>query len=259
MLSTLLVLLVLPLLLLLLACDVAVSSPVGGSGLVVGDPTFVGLQGQRYQVHGIDGGVYNIVTAPSVQLNARFAFLTGPRLCPVMPSTGRKSAACFAHDGSYLANLALRTSGGDRLLVEAGSAGQGFASVTWNGHNLTVGDSAALRFANNNSITAGSIRFVSTHELSIAASFFQLAVDNSDAFVNLQSIAVTGGQLSAMKRAAPHGLLGQTWRVRGAGKDAIEGAVDDYLIEDGDVFGTAFAHNRFAVEVKVEQANPGGQ
>ena len=53
---------------------------------VVGDPQFAGLRGQDYQVHGIDGGVYNVISSSLMQLNSKFVFLTGPRPCPLMPS-----------------------------------------------------------------------------------------------------------------------------------------------------------------------------
>ena len=231
----------------------SMSSAIGGgnvqhlAALIVGDPSFVGLRGQQYQVHGIDGGVYNLISTRHVQLNSRFVFLTGPRPCPSMPTTGRKSAACFVHDGSYLADIALQTSADDQLLVEAGGAAEGFALVSLNGDELTVGDRAELVFADGSS---GSVHFTSSHELSITASFYDIIVDNSDDFVNLHSVVVSSSQWPAMKRAAPHGLLGQTWRRRGDGKagtaaGVIEGVVDDYLIEDDDLFGTAFVHNRF--------------
>lgn len=208
----------------------------------MGDPQFSGLRGQQYQVHGIDGAVYSLISDSNVQINSQFAFLSGPRPCPLLPSSGLRSSACFTHDGSYLGNLALRTNADDRLLVEAGEAGSGFASVVLNGQPLQVGDRAVLHFVNQPS---GALHFTSTHELSIVASLYQLDIDNSDAFLNLQSVGIRGGQWAALKREAPHGLLGQTWQLRGAGEGVIAGRVDDYMIEDDDVFGTAFVYNKF--------------
>ena len=49
------------------------SYSVTASG-VVGDPQFTGLRGQSYQVHGIDGAVYNLITSPQLHVNARFVF-----------------------------------------------------------------------------------------------------------------------------------------------------------------------------------------
>ena len=207
----------------------------------MGDPQFSGLRGQQYQVHGIDGAVYSLISQPSLQLNSQFTFLTGPRPCPILPSTGQHSSACFSHDGSYLGNLALRTNVDDRLLVEAGSNDTGFATVEVNGRPLAVGQTANLTFADH---TIGTVHRISTHELSITASFYQLELDNSDDFLNLRSLAIRGGQWAALNKEAPHGLLGQTWKVRGRGEGVIEGVVDDYMIEDDDLFGTAFMYNR---------------
>ena len=220
------------------------SSSTGGSGKVVGDPVFSGLRGQQYQVHGIDGGVYNLVSDSTLQLNSQFTFLSGPRPCPVLPSTQRQSAACFEHDGSYLGNLALRTNIDDRLLVQAGDAASGFDIVELNGELLNVGDRATLDFDDGSN---GTVHRISTHELSIVASLYQLDIDNSDSFLNLRSLSIRAGRWPALTREAPHGLLGQTWKLRGAGQGVIEGRVDEYMIEDDDLFGTAFSHNRFVV------------
>ncbi len=38
---------------------------------------FVGLSGQSFQVHGMDGAVYALISDENMQLNARFAFLEG--------------------------------------------------------------------------------------------------------------------------------------------------------------------------------------
>ena len=45
------------------------------TGSVKGDPQFVGLRGQNYQVHGVSGDIYNIVSDADLQYNSRFVFL----------------------------------------------------------------------------------------------------------------------------------------------------------------------------------------
>ena len=35
---------------------------------VVGDPQFIGLRGQSYQIHGVDGEIYNIVSDADLQI-----------------------------------------------------------------------------------------------------------------------------------------------------------------------------------------------
>ena len=206
-----------------------------------GDPQFAGLRGQSYQVHGIDGGVYNVISDAHMQLNSRFVFLTGPRPCPLMPSSGAKSVACFVHAGSYLGNLALKTSGGDELLVQSGKAAVGVQYVKLNGQELEVGETATLRFTDGRQ---GSVSWNSTHEVTLHAGLFELEVENSDEFLNLRSVIVRGGDWKELKAEQAHGLLGQTWKVR-KGKSAIEGKVDDYLLESDDLFGTDFIYNKF--------------
>ena len=52
------------------------SSSAARTSSVLGDPQFIGLRGQSYQVHGIDGGVYSLISDPLIQLIGRFPFLS---------------------------------------------------------------------------------------------------------------------------------------------------------------------------------------
>ena len=212
-------------------------------GFITGDPQFVGLRGQSFQVHGVDGAVYNLISDKAMQLNSRFTFLEGPRPCPVMPSTGRVSVACWSHPGSYLSELALKTIGGSQLHIVSGDAATGFASITLNGKALKVGDEATLDFAKSG--LTGSVSIGNAFELSIHAGHFDLVIENNDGFVNLRSVSVAAASWSKL---ASHGLLGQTWaNKRYSGKiKYIEGDVDDYLIEDDNLFGDEFLYNRFS-------------
>ena len=213
---------------------------------VRGDPQFVGLRGQTFQVHGMDGAVYALISDPHVEVNTRFLFLQGPRPCPVMPSTGKMATACWSHAGSYLGELAVKTSAGDRIHLVAGSAVDGFSTVTVNGKALSVDGSSALHYLNNN-LPIGTIIYNNTHELTITCSFFTLIVENIDNFLNIRSLSVLDG---AWPRLAAHGLLGQTWQwKRYSGKvKEIEGEVDDYALDGDDLFGDSFVFSRFESE-----------
>ena len=214
----------------------------GTGANIVGDPQFKGLRGQSFQVHGVDGAVYNLISDANQQLNTRFTFLEGPRPCPVMPSTGKQSAACWSHPGSYLSELGLKTSGGSQLLISSGEASQGFASVQLNGKALAVGSTTELSFSDNEQ--SGSVTVMNSHELSIKSGLYELVVENNDGFVNLRSVYVSAAN---WPKLASHGLLGQTWQnKRWGGKiKEIEGDVDDYLIEDDNLFGDNFLDNQF--------------
>ena len=203
---------------------------------VRGDPQFVGLLGQSYQVHGIDGAVYNTISEQAAQVNARFAFLTGPRPCPTIkqawsdnePAT---SIMCWSHDGSYLSELGLFTPSA-RLFVQAGPAATGFAAVTFN----VTGATTDIVYEQ-----------LSSHHLSVTLGSFTLYVDNSDGFVNLATIKT----LKPLSQLNSHGLLGQTYVRRGSGKKGelsgvIEGEVDDYVV-DGGLFATGALYNMYNI------------
>lgn len=198
---------------------------------VVGDPQFMGLRGQKYQIHGIDGAVYNIITDNDIQLNSRFVFLTGPRPCAMIPSTGRLASGCWSHDGSYLGEVGLKY-GKDQIFVQSGPAKSGFAIVTVNGKSMKVGESTGL------------ISFNSTHEVTLTFGAWTVELENSDMFLNLRSVRIAPQAWSSL---SSHGLLGQTWSSkRSNGKvTAIEGEVDDYMVGEDSIFGDSFIFNRF--------------
>ena len=83
-----------------------------------------------------------------------------------------------------------------------------------------------------------------SHELTIKAGHFNLIIENNDGFVNLRQVSVPS---SSWSKLASHGLLGQTYQnKRYSGKiKEIEGDVDDYLVDDDDMFGDVFLYNRF--------------
>ena len=219
-----------------------VTNPGPSTTAVTGDPMFLGLRGQQYQVHGIDGAVYNLISDSYTQVNSRFAFLTGPRPCAVLPSTGRKSTTCWTHPGSYLGELGIKTSGDDRLFIQAGSAASGFSAVTLNGRPLKVGVELDLPYPGS-SLAAGSFFYNNSQEVQVTVGYYTLTIENSDAFLNIRSIKVDSEYWS---RLHSHGLLGQTWRnQRYPGKvPEIEGEVDDYTVGD-DIFGDNFLFNKF--------------
>ena len=223
----------------------AVSTSSGDAG-VRGDPQFVGLRGQSFQVHGMDGAVYALISDPHVQLNTRFLFLQGPRPCPIMPSSGKLASTCWSHAGSYLGELAVKTSAGDRVHVVAGSAEAGFRAVSVNGKAVQQAGSGALHYLNNN-VPVGTLVYNNTHEITLVCSYFTLVVENIDGFLNIRSMSVLDG---AWQRLAAHGLLGQTWQwKRYSGKlKEIEGEVDDYVIANDDMFGDSFLFSRFESE-----------
>ena len=221
---------------------VSVSSTSGTR--VVGDPMFVGFLRQRFQVHGMDGVVYNILSQASVSINALFVFLESGN-CPIVD--GEALTNCWSHPGSYFGSLALQTAAGDKLEIVSGAATSGFGAIRFDGEDVKVtkgveGTGAKLSFT-----------VLSSHSVAVTIDNYRLVVENSDMFVNLVSIEVLDWQQLASVDQ-PHGLLGQTWkppRKARAGqvvavKDVAEGDVDDYVITSDTLFGTEFVYNKFA-------------
>ena len=199
---------------------------------VLGDPQFYGFLGQSFQVHGIDGEVYALISDVAMALNARFVFLDqGVGVCP-----SGLGLACWSHPGSYLGEMAIMTNTSAILYVQPGSGDQGYSSVALNSQPVAVGstvqdESGALRVSRYDA-----------HRLIIHVTPFEMELDNSQGFLNIRSIHHQGSVRS-------HGLLGQTWNARPHSPGAIKwitGEVDDYVIEGSDLFGTHFIYSQFS-------------
>ena len=214
---------------------------------MVGDPIIVGLSGQSFQIHGIDGGIYNLISAPTFNLNSEFIFLTGPRLCPIMPSTGRRAQACWTHAGSYLFNLGLVTNS-HRILIESGAAATGFARVQVDDDAVAIGETLAYNDVNV------TLTLTSSHECLLQIGVFRLSVESIDNFLNIRSIALSwplSVSYSTLEESSVHGLIGQTWRpsplVVGKMKVIDGDSPDEYLLSSQDLYGRDFEYNRYEV------------
>jgi hypothetical protein len=210
-----------------------VSIPFVGMS-IIGDPQFVGLRGQSYQVHGLDGAVYNIVSEQNTQVNARFVFLT-EGACPMF--NGVADTNCWSHPGSYLGELSFQQAVNGKLhaaLVTAGSAKTGFSMVQMDGKQVRVGQTV--------SFGSFSLTLTSTHAVVITTEHFSFELSNSDMFVN-QAVRAT----VPLAQLQSHGLLGQTHNAQlySSTLRYIDGEVDDYVIADNDIFGSDFVFNKF--------------
>ena len=229
---------------------------------VLGDPQFVGLRGQHFQVHGMDGEVYNLIVdrensgsgsesesssangstndgaasgAGVMLVNARFRFLTSGR-CPAIS----EPTNCWSHPGSYLGEVGVVSAAGSRLHVVSGDWSVGFSAVTLDGAPLLVGSAV--------SVNGLSVHVKSSYELSVSIGNFELTLDNSDRFINIAHVRVH--HWSAL---SSHGLLGQTWRTPSKGRansqlKCIEGDVDDYVEKSGDLFGSDLVYGVHAAD-----------
>ena len=211
-----------------------------GGGTVVGDPQFTGLRGQDYQVHGVSGEVYNIITDEHIQMNSKFVFLDSGS-CPVID--GVRAQGCWSHPGSYLGEIGIKTASGDRLRIVSGPFDQGFAAVELNGVPMKVDQTSQLPCPDGDS--PGFVTLNSTYIVTVQAGNYLIEFENSDMFLN-QKVHVTN-----WKTLNSHGLLGQTWRKKTYPNPIkhVEGAVDDYVVKGKDLFGDQFLYNLFATKV----------
>ena len=216
----------------------------------IGDPTFVGFLGQRYQVHGIDGAIYAVLSQATLAVNARFVFLSAGR-CPTVD--GVVSTNCWSHPGSYFGALSFQTTAGDRLSISAGSADVGFASIMHDDQQVATKVGTIVRGA------ALSLQVLSSHIVMVEVGNYRVTVENSDKFVNLVAVEVLNWrQLRSVDQ--PHGLLGQTYSMKKgtasrpaavsaeqvlSAHSVVDGDVDDYLIVSNDLFAVDFVYNKF--------------
>jgi len=222
--------------------------PIGFPGCVHGDPQFTGFLGQSYQVHGVSGQVYNVLSTPRFQYNALFTYLDEGKC--------RKGTPCFSHAGNYFGEvgLLLRSPTGavSVLRAIAGPVDTGLQVLL---DNETVNVSSTAIAVGDSSIT-----FANPFELVIESPEFSMKLSNSDMFIN-QDVAINNSlmkQIQEFKQSSksgsapellvklPHGLLGQTWQRKTYNNrwKYIEGTLFEYSVNDG-VTGTQFKYNRF--------------
>ena len=234
----------------------------------LGDPQSAGFLGQSYQVHGLDGGVYSVLSSASPQFNARFTFLSSGQ-CPEYGGAAADSVPtnCFSHPGTYFSAVGFRTAGGSRLLLVGGAAKQGFASIVLDNCDIlpkavqaeSSGDTQE-QLSGEDSETGLNVKLIDRHHVEVRHSLFNFVLDSSDGFINLLFVRLRSWS-ELVNGARPHGLLGQSWRrlsgtLRGVDVTDVEGRVDDYLEADGDLFGHDAAHVRFIPGALLTESAP---
>jgi hypothetical protein len=210
------------------------------TGVIIGDPQIVGMQGQDFQVHGMPDEIFNMVSYPTVQVNARFTYLESG-------SCHDNFTACFAHPGTYISEEGFRV-GKDKVRVTAGSFKKGL-TVHVNGKKVT----------SNVDLKSGAVQIVNHRRVVVHTEIMKVTVSNSDHFLNQElelqddKLVFLGSSRKVLKdseRFHPevplHGLQGQTWRnVEYPSGLEYEGSIMDYHVVDGNLFGTDFVFNQF--------------
>jgi len=200
--------------------------------------------GQKFQVHGIHGSVYNLISHSHLQVNGLFSFLRSGQ-CPV----SHPDILCWSHPGSYISTLGfmIRQTNGQVITVQvvAGDAAKGFAAVTV--QNVSMSLSPAFHSLSiDQSVT---LTIVDSHHLTLSTPSFIFSIDSSDDFLN-QKIQPTSS-LSRMARDEYHGIIGQTMMNKIYPRNQVkylEGIIDDYLITEQNIFGQEFTFNQWKLK-----------
>lgn len=153
-------------------------------------------------------------------------FSSYPVVCPPLSVGHRhRDSFCWSHPGTYFGALGLQSFHGIKILIEAGSAHQGFDQVLWNGATMAINETQQ-----NNDQTA-SMHYVSSHRMVTTAGLYELSIDNSDEFLSIMSITVNDWT-ALIETVQSHGLIGQTWRQSLAAEYreilGVESLMDDY-------------------------------
>ncbi len=210
----------------------------GNKGQYWGDPHLVGFDGEKYDVMGQPGKIYNMLSDQNVQYNTKFD--------------------AWGNDGATIISEAAMQVGQDRVLYDrSGNA------PTVNGVALEKGKTVQL--SDKGSATwDGSQLVVNTGEYTIDLKTVENAQGN---YLDSNVTINQGGPFSDF--VAPHGLLGQTADgVAGAhvgdlgqdqgkqGGTVIDGTVADY--EVADLWNNNFKFNRFGATVGQTIADAAG-
>lgn len=200
------------------------------NGKIVGDPHFVGLEGEKYDVMGNDKKFYNILSDNVIQYNARF-----------------DAYEKYQKGGTVIGQAGIQV-GTDRIFFDR------YSKVpTFNGEPMTPGQRVPLPGS------IGGNGFVEWDGAKVTV--------NSGEYTIVLGIGAKDGEITSDVRIneggafadgiMPHGLLGQTadgvQGLKNNGQDlgkqggtVIDGSVDDYEVSD--IWGvTANAYNRFTL------------
>jgi len=248
------------------AAGVSSSSPVTS---VLGDPSFVGFNGQRFQVHGIPNRFFNLLSTPTLQFNALFTMLVdGQSMTAGQMKAARVSAqlsamksnkqayalpltTAYSHEGTFLAEMGLKFTAADGATVQvravAGAYTSGFATVTVNGVAVAVGAEAVQ-------VAAGMYVTLTTPSiLTIDTPAVSFTLTNADRFFNIEQATLNTPYTADSQM---DGLLGQTadaeWKVLST-REFKQHMVYDYLLADQDSMSDDFVSNMYG-QSRTEQA-----
>jgi hypothetical protein len=199
----------------------------------------MGFRGQKYEVHGVPDGVFNIITSPLLQYNALFVFIGEDAKL----ACNKSRTAPWSHAGTYLGELGFQV-GADQIRLEAGDCLEGMKAVEYNGKAMELGQTITIGQGACN--IEQTVEYKDWDRVQFHLCEVDIELVNSNGFFNQQATITKRG----WKLAQMHGLLGQTWRkntYEGA-LTYVEGTTFDYQIADDELFGSDFLFNKFQTQ-----------
>ncbi len=220
--------------------------------------------GQSFQVHGVPNTVYSIITSSHLHMNALFTFIRARAHSKYHTGNYMSKIAFMYHADSESVNVNTTSSSSSssssssvHVLIVAGDAAHGFASITVNDVQLRAHDNTKHTFASS-SQCAFSIQRRGSHDVQIHTPSFSFIIKNAERFLNIAESAyeptstcdsddVDSGSThttsSSSSSSSISGLLG--WTVSSSSQK-LPGDVTDYQIDDStDMFSTHFVNNRY--------------
>jgi len=240
--------------------NIVLGCPSGG---VSQDPQFKGLQGQRFQVHGLADNVFNLITSPNFQLNSRFVYISNGKCF-------YNETACWSHPGTYLQSLGFSFYEQHvEVYSDANSIG---LEVNINGNDIAASNKRFILTTTHNKGLYGYLSYPTKNRVIYETGLFHIVVTNADFFVNIQVSLLDSGLLKLGRQKTIysgihrddeellegqnvlnntvnphiHGLIGQTYLnneyVNG---QMFEGEILDYWLESNSLLGNDFLFNQF--------------
>jgi hypothetical protein len=161
-----------------------------------GDIHLTGFQGQPYTVPTQSGSIYNLISMPSMYVNARMQDMTTAQHCEALATASslpeRDARECLSYPGTYMTQVGI-VSGDDNIVVNAAPRGDAI-TVTINGavyewSQLTIAVANATVELNKNK----QILTVLTSEL-------RITIRNVDRYVSVSVDVLNAAYLQQGRR-----------------------------------------------------------
>jgi hypothetical protein len=216
-------------------------SAVSFSAVIRGDPQFVGLQNQQFQVHGYPGEKFNLISAPKFSVNSNFVYLQNG-VC------NYNNTECWTHPGTYLDVIGFLI-GNNKIRAVSGSHSEGLRLFI-NGVLMPI---SQIHHPLSNTSSSNFVFYPQSDKLVVHTDLFDIELINSNYFFNLRVSLLSsqllhlGSLVSGEHPNVPiHGLIGQTWKdVKYVEGRPYEGEIEDYMITSKNIFDPVFPFSQF--------------